>query len=104
MPIENIHPPLKIESAANTDAAECVVKRVVHLANYNNIQDQDNPDSISYLSGKLLIDLFGLPENYDPTKIPRPDQLLQLETKGNIKIVKKTETSVTYTKYITQSI
>jgi len=89
LPIENINPPLKIESAANTDAAERVVKRVVHLVNYNNIQDLDNPDSISYLSGKLFIDLFGLPENYDSTKMPRPDQLLQLETKGNVKIVKK---------------
>lgn len=36
-----------------------------------------------------MIDLFGLPENYESTKMPTPDQLLQLETKGNVKIVKK---------------
>jgi hypothetical protein len=88
--IENLRPPIKIdESAANGDAAERVVKRLSHLVSYNNIQELDNPDSTSSLSSKLVVELFGLPEDYDPIKRPRPDQLLQLETKGNVKIVKK---------------
>ena len=74
------------------------------MVKYNNIQVLDNSDSTSYVSGKLTIELFGLPENYESTKMPTPDQLLRLGTKGNVKIVKKrTETSVAYTKYITQN-
>jgi len=86
--IENIRPPIKIDDEGG-DAAERVVKRLVYLVKYNNIQQLDNPDSTSYLSGKLVVELFGLPENYDTTKMPTSDQLLQLETKGNVKIVKK---------------
>ena len=59
------------------------------MVKYNNIQVLDNSDSTSYVSGKLTIELFGLPENYESTKMPTPDQLLQLGTKGNVKIVKK---------------
>jgi Caspase domain len=90
LPIVNIRPPIKIDDQAG-DAVERVVKRLVHLVNYNNIQQLDNVDSTSssLSSNKLVIELFGLPENYDPTKRPTRDQLLQLETKGNVKIVKK---------------
>jgi hypothetical protein len=89
LPIENIRPTIKINENETNDGAKRIIKRLVHLANYNNVQQMDNPDSTSSLSNKLVVELFGLPENYDPTKRPRPDQLLELETKGNVKVVKK---------------
>ena len=90
LPIENLRPPIKKDEDGAADAVKRLVTRLVHLTNYNNIQQLDNPDSTSSLSNKLVIELYGLSEDYDdPRKRPRTDQLLPLETKGNVTIVKK---------------
>ena len=92
LPIQNIHRPIKLDETAAYDAAKNVVKKLVHLVNYNNIWELDNPHSTSSLSSnKLVVELFRL-ENYDPTERPTPNQLLPLATKGNVKIVKKDKT------------
>jgi Caspase domain len=86
IPIEHLRPPIKIEE---NNAAERVVKRLVHLINYNNVQQLDNTDITSPLSNKLAVELYGLSDDYDPRKRPTSNQLVPLDTLGNIKEVKK---------------
>jgi Caspase domain len=84
--IEHLLPPINIEGDY---AAEHVVSRLVQLINYNNIKQLDNTDSISPLSNKLAVELYGLSNDYDPAKRPTANQLVPLDTIGNIKAVKK---------------
>jgi hypothetical protein len=63
MPLKNLNPPLKIGTPG---AASEVVKRLVHLAKYQSVQELDNPSSelSHYLKFVLL----------DQAKRPLPDQ------------------------------
>ncbi len=85
--IENMSPPIRIDGYG--DAPGQMVKRLIHLIQYSNVLQLDNHDPASSLSGKLVLELFTLPEDYDPTKRPTPEQLLPLEKKGNVIMVKK---------------
>jgi Caspase domain len=82
--IPNLNPPLKIDE--NNSAAK-VIQRLVHLTKYSNIQQLDNLDAASPLSRKLIVDLLGVSQDYEPGD--KPDDYLQpIEFEGNSKIVK----------------
>jgi hypothetical protein len=84
--ISNLNPPLKID---RKDAASLVVQRLTHLTKYSNIQQLDNLDSASPLARKLIVELFSLPQGYDPAVDRLPDHLQRVESEGNTKIVKE---------------
>ncbi len=48
----------------DNNAAETVVKRLVHLAKYQGIQELDNHDASSPLRGKVVIELLGTQKDY----------------------------------------
>jgi hypothetical protein len=60
--IPNINPPLKI---SDPDAPDKIVKRLIHLAKYSNIQQLDNHDNESPLARKLDLKLFRLQPDYE---------------------------------------
>jgi len=68
-PFPNLRPPLQISAEG---AAAGVVRRLVHLAKYHNIQQLDNHDDWSPLVGKLVVELTVLSPDYDPADPPEP--------------------------------
>ena len=54
-PIPNIRPALKVDEP---QAAETLMKRLVHLAKYQTILQLDNNDPASALAGKIKVELF----------------------------------------------
>src|SRR5262249_2424139 len=72
MPIANLRPALRIN---DDDAAEAVVKRLVHLAKYRAVQELDNFDQSSSLKGKLGVGIDGIEKDYDPADKPNPKPL-----------------------------
>ncbi len=50
----------------DSNAAEMVVQRLVHLAKYQGIQELDNHDASSPLRGKVVVELLGTQKDYDP--------------------------------------
>jgi hypothetical protein len=70
--IPNINPPLKI---SDPDAPAKILKRLMHLAKYSNIQQLDNYDATSPLARKLLLELFALQPDYEPGDRPEPHRL-----------------------------
>jgi hypothetical protein len=67
--IANLNPPLKIDSP---QAAAAVVQRLVHLTKYQAVQELDNHDVMSPLSSKLVVELAGVQQEYDPADKPEP--------------------------------
>jgi len=65
--IPNINPPLKI---SDPDAPAKIVKRLIHLIKYSNIQQLDNHDNTSPLARKLVLELFALQQGYEPGDMP----------------------------------
>ncbi len=78
VPARNLRPTLSIHE---NHAADKLVRRLVHLTKYCNIQQLENTDNLSPLMGKLLITLSGKQENYVPGERPAPEPFD--ETDGN---------------------
>jgi hypothetical protein len=78
VPVHNLRPALSIHE---NHAAEKLVRRLVHLTKYCNIQQLENTDNLSPLMGKLLITLLGKQENYVLDERPAPEPFD--ETDGN---------------------
>jgi len=70
VPIHNLRPALSIYESY---AAEKLVRRLVHMTKYWNIQQLENTDKLSPLMGKLLITLLGKQKNYIPGEQPAPE-------------------------------
>ncbi len=63
IPIANLRPVLKVD---DPNAASSVVKRLLHLSKYHATIDLDNHDPESPLKGKIEVELFQLPDDYEP--------------------------------------
>lgn len=85
VPIVNLRPALHV---AKNGAAEQVVQRLVHLTKYRNVQQLDNADVFSPLRGKLIVELVGKQEAYDPVDRPEPQPF---DDPGNTPIIKPGE-------------
>ena len=70
-PFANLRPALDAE-AVNADR---IVDRLIHLSKYHTIQQLHNYDSLSSLAGKLRVELFKAPANYQPGDRPNPQPL-----------------------------
>jgi hypothetical protein len=67
--ISNLRPAVNVK---DENAAQTVVKRLVHLAKYRAVQELDNFDQNSALKGKLGVELVGFEKDYDPADRPNP--------------------------------
>ena len=64
---------LRPQILVNSDnAAIQVVRRLVHLTKYHNIQRLENNDSLSDLKGKLKVELLKARSDYEPGDKPEP--------------------------------
>ncbi len=73
MPYENLRPAVKPNGL---EAAQTIVKRLVHLAKYHATEQLDNRDKSSPLTDKLVVELLGRLKQYDPEDgIPESSQL-----------------------------
>ena len=66
-PIANLRPPLKVSDG---NAAQSVVKRLVHLTKYKATEELDN---FTPLTKKLVVELAGKQANYRPGRRPSPE-------------------------------
>ena len=82
--IPNLNPPLRIDEI---NSASKVIQRLVHLTKYSNIQQLDNLDAASPLSRKLIAELFGVSQDYEPGDNPK-DYLQPIDFQGNSKLAK----------------
>jgi hypothetical protein len=67
--ISNLRPPMK---AGAPGAAEGVAGRLVHLTKYQATLQLDNCDPMSPLARRLVVELAGLQDQYDPADRPKP--------------------------------
>jgi caspase domain-containing protein len=81
-PIPNLNPELSIH---DSNSPSRLVRRLVHLAKYNNVRELDNYDSLSPLRGKLAAELFARPQNFEPGDKPI---FLPLDSQGGAKVVR----------------
>lgn len=65
-----LKPTLKV---GEINAATAVVKRLVHLAKYQATQELDNHDISSPLRRKVVVELLGKQQDYDPVDYPQPE-------------------------------
>ena len=79
--IPNLNPPLLINDG---NSVSKVMQRLEHLTKYSNIQLIDNIDTTSDLYRKIAVELFKVPNDYEPGD--RPSDLLPIESEGNMKI------------------
>jgi hypothetical protein len=63
MVIPNLNPPLIVDEKQNYSR---LIQRLVHLTKYSNVQQLDNLDAASPLSQKLIEELFGISQDYEP--------------------------------------
>lgn len=76
MPLQNINPPLKVEDPA---APAALVQRLIHLSKYKAVEELDNTDTESPLSGKLVVEWLGASDLYEQgDPMPRKHQLQPL--------------------------
>ena len=64
-----LRPVLKIN---DSNSAQKVVQRLVHLSKYQAIQEMDNYDTSSPLRGKVVVELVGKQKDYEPGDKPEP--------------------------------
>lgn len=62
-----------VVKVSDSNSAQTVVKRLVHLAKYQAIQELDNHDASSPLRGKVVVELLGKQEDYDPVDGAKPE-------------------------------
>jgi hypothetical protein len=67
--VANLNPALRID---DPQAAAAIVQRLVHMTKYQAVQELDNHDAMSPLSGKLVVELTGMQPDYDPVDKPEP--------------------------------
>jgi hypothetical protein len=68
-PVPNLRPPLPAQAP---EGASATVERLVHLAEYRAVRQLETTKAPSDLAGQLVVELFGLQDNYDPSKRPDP--------------------------------
>jgi len=74
--MKNICPALSI----NEDlAAEKLVRRLIHVTKYRNIQHLENGDPLSPLAGKLQLTFLGKQMGYEPGEQPEPEPLAEAD-------------------------
>ncbi|NET26720.1 caspase family protein [Okeania sp. SIO1I7] len=78
IPIANLRPALEV---SNPNAAISVVKRLVHLSKYHANIDLDNHDPMSPLKGKIEVELFRLPDDFEPGD---PEEFIRFNDSGNV--------------------
>lgn len=79
-PFANLRPALD----ADVTNAERIVERLVHLSKYHTVQQLHNYDSLSPLAGKVSIQIFKAPADYQHGDRPNPQPL---GDPGNIAVV-----------------
>ncbi|MGB3509731.1 MAG: caspase family protein [Microcoleaceae cyanobacterium] len=77
IPIANLRPALEV---SNPNAAS-IVKRLVHLSKYHATIDLDNHDQVSPLKGKIEVELFALPNDFEPGD---PEEFIPFNDSGNV--------------------
>jgi Caspase domain len=81
--IPNLNPPIRV---TESNSAERVVSRLVHLARYNHVQQLNNyDDSLSSADKKLIIKLFQYQDNFESKK---DSELKPIESIGYITTLK----------------
>lgn len=83
--LSNLRPNLGIQEP---DASAKLAKRLVHLSRYRNVQELDNHDTLSPLARRLVVELIGKQEDFDPLDMPDPQPFNDL---GNTPKLKKGE-------------
>jgi hypothetical protein len=69
VPFANMRPALHLEEKG---AVEQLARRLTHLAKYRNVLQLENADVLSPLAGRLIVELAGMQEKYNPTHRPEP--------------------------------
>jgi Caspase domain len=72
--IANLRPALAIDDPT---APGMLVRRLVHLAKYRNVQELDNHDPLSPLAGQLVVELAGKAATYNRADKPEPQPFAQ---------------------------
>jgi hypothetical protein len=83
--IPNLNPPIKV---TDSNFAERVISRLVHLARYNNVQQLNNYDDHVSSADKLNIRLFQYQEGFESKK---DSELKPIESIGNVTTLKTGE-------------
>jgi len=83
--ISNLRPALGIKEP---DAPVRLVQRLVHLSRYRNVQELDNHDTLSPLARRLVVELVGKQEDFDPVDRPDPQPF---NDSGNTPVLKEGE-------------
>lgn len=68
-PIRRLSPTIRFDEDG---AASKIASRLVHLARYQATLQLDNHDPLSPLAGRLIVELVGKQEVYDPADKPQP--------------------------------
>lgn len=76
-PVRSLRPALRAE---DENAAEVLVRRLVHVAKYRAVRETENHDPLSPLATALSVELAGRQAEYDPVDRPAP---VPLEDAGN---------------------
>lgn len=71
--IKNLRPALRMDDG---NAPFKVVQRLIHLTKYRNVNELDNNDIYSPLANKLVVELTGVQQDYDPVDRPEPQPFI----------------------------
>jgi Caspase domain len=86
MSIPNLNPPIRV---TESNSAERVVSRLVHLARYNHVQQLNNyDDPLSSADKKLAVNLFQYQDNFESKN---DSELKTIESIGNATTLKSGE-------------
>jgi hypothetical protein len=86
MSIPNLNPPIRV---TESNSAERVVSRLVHLARYNHVQQLNNyDDPLSSADKKLAVNLFQYQDNFESKN---DSELKPIESIGNATTLKSGE-------------
>jgi hypothetical protein len=84
--IPNLNPPITV---TESNSAERVISRLVHLARYNHVQQLNNyDDALSSEDKKIVVKLFQYQDNFESKN---ESELKPIETIGNITTLKSEE-------------
>jgi len=62
-PLLNLRPAIKVGTA---EAATRLVQRLAHLSKYHAVEQLDNSDAMSSLARELVVELYKLPDDFNP--------------------------------------
>ena len=84
--IPNLNPPIRV---TESNSAERVVSRLVHLARYNHVQQLNNyDDPLSSTDKKLIVKLFQYQDNFESKN---DSEMKPIESIGNVTTLKSEE-------------